>query len=308
MHNFFIDFHNGLIQSYCSFFDMTFADSADRASPNTNGNDIFRINMDINGDIDSSSSSSTEDGSERDITENTSYSPTELETMPTVLPPMNRTPPIKETPKSRTERIIDSINKRAPGLVIRRILKCSIAYFIATLFSTIHPVARALPPAPFIICSGSLFCHPGRTMGSQFDASITAALGAALAIAYGIGGLEAATAYNTSHPDSHAGAGINCLFLVVGVFSAQLLRQKFPKLHFFSMQFMLVQLFAMTNGVGFKESPNYFSVGYGLAFLLGNIVSLFVNLVLWPETAVDGLGKYLLCDYMSISIYLIIML
>lgn len=159
------------------------------------------------------------------------------------------------------------------------------------MFSTIHTLAKAFAPAPFIICSGCLFCHPGRTVGSQLDASITSAAGAAFAIAYGLAGLEAATAYNVSHPDSHAGAAINCLFLVVGVFFAQLLRQKFPKLHFFSMQFMLVQLFALTNGVGYTEVPKYLPIQYGLAFLTGNIVSLFVNVIFWPESAVDGLGR-----------------
>lgn len=192
--------------------------------------------------------------------------------------------------ETKTERIIGRIQKRAPGRIIRRILKCTIAYFISTLFSTIDPLAKALGQAPFIVCSGCLLSHPGRTVGAQLDATITSALGAGLAIVYGLAGIAAATSYNAQHPNSYAGNGINCLFLVVGVFAAQLIRQKFSKLHFFSLQFMVVLLFSMTAGVGYKSVPLRLSSEFGLPFLIGAFVSLFVNVIFWPETAVDGLG------------------
>ncbi|KAI8092100.1 hypothetical protein BDF21DRAFT_436776 [Thamnidium elegans] len=130
-------------------------------------------------------------------------------------------------------------------------------------------------------------------MGAQFDATLTSALGAAVAITYGLAGVAAATAYNVKHPDSSAGVGINCLFLLVGIFAAQMLRQVFPKLHFFSLQFMVVQLFTLTLGVGYTETPLGLSTRFGLSLLIGNFVSLFVNLIFWPETAVDGLGRTL---------------
>lgn len=194
--------------------------------------------------------------------------------------------------KTRSERILEAINKRAPPRIIRRILKCSIAYFISTLFTTMYPVAIRLGNVPFITSTGCLLCHPGRTMGAQFDATLTAAFGAALAIIYGLAGVAAASTFNANHPDSYSGAAINCMFLVVGVFVAQLLRQVFPKLSIFSLQFMIVQLFTLTTSVNMKEIPMDLSSEFGFCLIIGNFISLIVNLFLWPETAVDGLGKY----------------
>lgn len=195
--------------------------------------------------------------------------------------------------KTRSERILEAINKRAPPRIIRRILKCSFAYFISTLFSAIYPVAIQLGTVPFITSTGCLLCHPGRTMGAQFDATLTAALGAALAIIYGLAGVAAASTYNANYPDSYAGAAINCVFLVVGVFLAQLLRQIFPKLSIFSLQFMVVQLFTLTTSVNMKEIPMDLSSEFGFCLIIGNFISLIVNLFIWPETAVDGLGKHM---------------
>lgn len=269
---------------------MSVDDSADLNSPKPT--DYIESHSDLN----TSSDSSDEHNLESDITDSNSYFPILLKHMPTIQSDNNCCPsktPTEKAPKTRTEIIIDHIQKRAPRRVIRRILKCSIAYFISTLFSTIHPLANALGQSPFLVCAGCLFSHPGRTMGAQFDATLTSSLGAAVAIAYGLAGVSAATTYNVNHPDSLAGAGINCLFLLIGIFGAQILRQRFPKLHLFSVQFMLVQLFTLTVGVDYKEIPLGLSSQYGLTFLIGNFVSLFVNLIFWPETAVDGLGRAL---------------
>lgn len=245
-----------------------------------------------------SSSSDSLSQDEVDLTEKTSYFPKPLGHMPFISPERYQAKTNHESKArseaadatTRTERIIGHIQKRAPGRIIRRILKCTIAYFISTLFSTIDPLAKALGQAPYIVCSGCLLSHPGRTVGAQLDATITSALGAGLAVVYGLAGIAAATSYNAQHPGSYAGNGINCLFLVVGVFAAQLIRQKFSKLHFFSLQFMVVLLFSMTAGVGYKTVPLRLSSEFGLPFLIGAFVSLFVNVLFWPETAVDGLG------------------
>jgi hypothetical protein len=194
-------------------------------------------------------------------------------------------------PRTKKEAFVAYINKKAPARIVRRILKCTIAFFVSTLFSTIHPVAAALGQAPFIVSSGCLLSHPGRTVGSQIDATITSALGAGLGVVYGLAGVAAAATYNSKHPDSHAGTTINCMFLVVGIFAAQTLRQKFPKLFFFSLQFMIIILFTMVYSVGLTEIPLTLSGEFGLPFIIGSFISLLANLLLWPETAMDGLGK-----------------
>ncbi|KAG0172340.1 hypothetical protein DFQ28_011056 [Apophysomyces sp. BC1034] len=199
-----------------------------------------------------------------------------------------------EAPTSRKEKILDFLHRRLEAHVVRRILKCTLAYFISTLFSVIHPVADALGQAPYITSSGTLFNHPGRTVGSMFDATLTASLGGALSIVYGIAGLAASSAYNTAHPDKlYVGAIINCLFLVVGVFACQMIRQVYTNFFCFAVIFMVVELFAMTRETYQTDVSLKLPIEFGVPFLLGTYISLLVNLFVWPETAVDGLGRAL---------------
>ncbi|KAI7864354.1 hypothetical protein BDF14DRAFT_1732339 [Spinellus fusiger] len=134
-------------------------------------------------------------------------------------------------------------------------------------------------------------------MGAQVDATITAVLGVVLAVFYAMAGLAASVAYNKRHPDTYIenpiGATANILFLFFGIFGAQMLRQVYPKFHFFSLQFMIVQIFSMTRGTSFLEVPFDLPMNYGIPLIIGAGISLVVNLLVWPETAVDGLGRAL---------------
>lgn len=290
----------------CSFFDLAVVDSTDimiseRRKPQEDEiQNVMRHSKDISAaskheDIKYDTSGSGDElssSSEMDITDNhtdvTDQSDEQKYTS-TTSPSSAPTETIK--PRTKKEALLAYLQRKAPARIIRRILKCTIAFFISTLFCTIRPVGTALGQAPFIVSAGCLLSHPGRTVGAQIDATITSALGAASAIVYGLAGVSASVAYNNSHPNSHAGAAINCIFLVVGVFVAQTLRQKFPKLFFFSLQFMITILFTMVNSVGLTKNHLNLSSQFGLPFVIGSIVSLLVNLVFWPETAMDGLGR-----------------
>lgn len=215
-------------------------------------------------------------------------------------------PPVEEVedddltpppPPSRKERLIKYLHVKFPSRIVRRVLKCTIAYFLSTLFSLIRPVTVALGPAPFLATTGMLFSHPGRSMGAQFDATVTAVMGVVAAILWAFAGMAASVAYNQDHPITFitepVGRCINALFLFVGVFCAQMLRQVFPKFHFFSLQFMIIQIFSMTRAIDYTSVPFDLPLHYGIPLLIGCGISLVVNLVFWPETAVDGLGRAL---------------
>ncbi|KAI8090955.1 uncharacterized protein B0P05DRAFT_627272 [Gilbertella persicaria] len=131
-------------------------------------------------------------------------------------------------------------------------------------------------------------------MGAQFDATVTAVLGVVAAVLYAFAGIAAAVAYNVRHPDTFlTGRTLNAIFLFVGIFGAQMLRQVYPKFHFFSLQFMIIQIFSMTRGVDYFSVPFELPLHYGIPLIIGHGISLMVNLVIWPETAVDGLGRAL---------------
>ncbi|KAI8145876.1 Fusaric acid resistance protein-like-domain-containing protein [Fennellomyces sp. T-0311] len=141
-----------------------------------------------------------------------------------------------------------------------------------------------------------LFSHPGRTMGAQVDTTIMAVTGIVLAILYSFAGLAASVSYNVNHDNysvNPVGLTANAIFLVCGIFGAQLLRQMWPKFFFFSLHFMIVQIFTFTMGINELEIPYMLPVEYGIALIIGCGVSLVVNLLIWPETAMDGLGRAL---------------
>ncbi|KAL0085688.1 hypothetical protein J3Q64DRAFT_1809690 [Phycomyces blakesleeanus] len=134
-------------------------------------------------------------------------------------------------------------------------------------------------------------------MGAQFDATITAVLGVGVALLYAFAALGSSSAYNKRHPDTYiddpVGMAFNALFLFVGVFAAQMLRQIYPKLYFFSLKFMMVQMFSLTAGTKYINLPYNIPLNYGIPMAIGAGLSLVVNLIIWPETAVDGLGRAL---------------
>ncbi|KAI8391655.1 Fusaric acid resistance protein-like-domain-containing protein [Radiomyces spectabilis] len=210
------------------------------------------------------------------------------------------TVPLDDTKMSRKERVIAYLYRRFSSRIVRRVLKCTLAYFIATLFSLIHPLARAMGQAPYLACTGTLFSHPGRTIGAQIDATVTSSIGTCLGIIYGLGILAATVAYNTHHPDSiSVGGAITALLFLLGVFVAQLIRQAYTKLYFFTSQFMVVLLFSLTHGLGYTSVPMTLTFEWGIPLVVGAFISLIVNVLIWPESAVDGLGRALASTMMG---------
>ncbi|KAI8137954.1 Fusaric acid resistance protein-like-domain-containing protein [Fennellomyces sp. T-0311] len=203
---------------------------------------------------------------------------------------------LDDQPRSRKERAINFLHRRFPTRIVRRVLKCTLAYFISTLFSLINPVAQALGTSASMTTAGMLFNHPGRTMGAQFDSTLTSALGICCGMGFCFAGLACSVAYNVRHPDTiQYGAIINALFLFLGIFSAQMLRQFYPRFFFFSLQAMIMFIFNFSTipGMGQTVLPKDLPLQIGLPLLCGAAISQLVNLCVWPETAVEGLGRAL---------------
>ncbi|KAG2171597.1 hypothetical protein INT43_008323, partial [Umbelopsis isabellina] len=196
------------------------------------------------------------------------------------------------------DRLLEKMHEKFPRRIVHRIIKATLAYVTCIVLCSIGAVAQALGPAAYLAITGSLFTHPGRTMGAQIDATITSVLGIALAICWALAGMAASIAYNRGYehdlPNHQAGVAINAGFLIVGIMFAQILRMRFPKFQFFSLQFMIVQIFCNTKLINLTEMQPGGVLNFGIPLMLGAGVSLFYNLILWRETAVDGLGRALL--------------
>jgi hypothetical protein len=139
-----------------------------------------------------------------------------------------------------------------------------------------------------------LYSHPGRTLGAQLDTTLTGAAGILFAMIYPVINIGVATAYRNASFGSIIGCRIiHSLFLFNGIFFAQYLRHVYPKLHYFSLQFMIIQIFVITRDLNYHTIPFELPLDYGLSLLIGHTISLTVNILIWPETAVDGFGQLL---------------
>lgn len=113
-------------------------------------------------------------------------------------------------------------------------------------------------------------------------------------MAFAYAGLASSVAYNVRHMDSTEVSGaINAVFLFVGIFLAQTLRQRFPAFFFFSLQAMIIMIFSFSTTPGLQQLvlPTQLPLQFGLPLLTGTAISQAINILIWPETAVEGLGK-----------------
>jgi hypothetical protein len=196
---------------------------------------------------------------------------------------------------SRKAKIMTFLHQKFPRRILHRMIKASLAYLTTIILCYIQPIQDAIGPSMYLAVTGCLFTHPGRTMGAQIDATITSVIGVVLAVCWAMAGMAASVSYNRQYIDDLAnhqvGVAINATFLVIGVMFAQILRMRFPKFQFFSLQFMIVQIFCNTKFINLTEMDYKGILQFGIPLILGAGVSLFWNLILWRETAVDGLGK-----------------
>ncbi|KAI8876515.1 hypothetical protein K501DRAFT_231909 [Backusella circina FSU 941] len=214
-------------------------------------------------------------------------------------------PPVEEEeeiqpppPPTKKERVLAYLHVKFPSRIVQRVLKCTIAYFISTLFCLIPALSQgALGPSPSLVTTGVLFSHPARSTGAQFDTTVTSVMGVLVAVAYAIAALAAGVTWNNHHLDTYINSPIprviNMVFLFMGVMLTQMLRQIFPKFHFFSLQFMIIQIFTMTHAFDYTSIPYQLPLGYAIPLMIGHGIALAINLLFWPESAVDGLGRAL---------------
>jgi hypothetical protein len=142
-----------------------------------------------------------------------------------------------------------------------------------------------------------LFSHPARSTGAQIDTTVTSVMGVLVAVVYAMAALAAGVAWNNNNLDIYIDNPvprvISMVFMFVGVMLAQMLRQIFPTFHFFSLQFMIIQIFTMTHAFTYTSVPYQLPMDYAVPLMIGHGISLVINFLFWPESAVDGLGRAL---------------
>ncbi|KAI8387410.1 aluminum activated malate transporter-domain-containing protein [Blakeslea trispora] len=171
----------------------------------------------------------------------------------------------------------------------KKIVKCVIAYEIATILILVPQFNSSAGIVPFLVVLGTIFFNASGAAGNQvvemilnilfmIPSGIWCAIIKYLCVLYNRS-IQSASLY------SNGASIIASLGFLISVFTTAYLRLKYPRLFIPSLQAFVIPFFALTKGI-YSEQFNIMSiVGIIYPTLMGGAIALLVNVALWPETA-----------------------
>lgn len=171
----------------------------------------------------------------------------------------------------------------------KRIIKCTIAYEIGTIIILIPRVSANVGVVPYLVTLGTLFFNASGTAGNQMVEMVLNVLVMLPAVIWCAIISYLCTIYN-SHIESHSlysnGAGIIAsIAFFISVFVTAYYRLKYPRLFIPALQGFTIPFFGLTKGIYNTEFNLLSIIGIFYPVLIGGGIALFVNLIIWPETA-----------------------
>ncbi|KAI8353382.1 aluminum activated malate transporter-domain-containing protein [Blakeslea trispora] len=172
----------------------------------------------------------------------------------------------------------------------KKILKCVIAYEIATILILIPDVYKIAGNPPYLVPLGTIFFHASGTAGNQI---IMMALNVVMMVLPAIfTGIISylCVLYNRAlvmHPSLYSnGAGIiAAISFCTCVFVIAYYRLKYPRIFLPALQGFTLPFFVLTRDIYSTEYNVLNVVNTVYPVLIGGAIALLCNLVLWPETA-----------------------
>ncbi|KAI8640155.1 Fusaric acid resistance protein-like-domain-containing protein [Parasitella parasitica] len=170
----------------------------------------------------------------------------------------------------------------------KKILKCTIAYEIGTIIILIPQINQTMT-VPYLVTLGTLFYNASGTAGNQIvemalnvlmmvPACIWCAVISYLCTLYNRR-IEPANLYGNG-----AGAIASIAFFIC-VFIIAYFRLKYPRLFIPALQGFVIPFFGLTSGIYKQEFDVMSVVGIFYPTLIGGVIALLTNLLIWPETA-----------------------
>ncbi|RUP06764.1 hypothetical protein BC936DRAFT_140264, partial [Jimgerdemannia flammicorona] len=218
----------------------------------------------------------------------------------------------EKKPLSHFNRLLDPliahIHKTLPQRVQRRLHKVVVAWFLTILVCLIHPIQEWVGPVSYLATTAIVFFHPARTLGAQIEATIMGLLGTLAGMIMSWAGLAASTAYNSAHLEKgdKGGRAILAAFLFVSVFVVTWARGRYPRwishhvtiliqsrFFLFGVMSAILTIFTFTKSVDLTTFSTTSILDFARPLFLGAVLSLLVNLILWRESASQGLGRAL---------------
>ncbi|CAO3574063.1 unnamed protein product [Mortierella alpina] len=194
-------------------------------------------------------------------------------------------------PPSAIQKFRDRFSKR----VIKRHIKFILAIYLASLLTLIRPVGNFLGPSPFLANTTVVFMHPARTVGSQLEVTLFSAIGAVIAMGWIIPYQLLVTYYNGLYlaQGNTWGWTIEALLFFVGIWVMTTVKARYAKLTGTFLIFTIANIFAHGKTHGSVQFDIFILLQLIVPMMLGVLICLVVNIVLWPETASERLGRSL---------------
>ncbi|KAG0283360.1 hypothetical protein BGZ96_012273 [Linnemannia gamsii] len=187
-----------------------------------------------------------------------------------------------------------------PNRVLKRHLRLMAALYLAALMTLIRPVANFLGATPFLAIITVSFMHPARTVGSQLEVTLFSVIGAIIATAWIIPCQLSVAAYNRQFFEEHETLDgnvswtIEAAWFFVGIWIMTSMNAWYAKLTYTFLIFTIANIYAYNkidnDNLTFNIHAYWGTIG---PMMIGVGISLLTNLVLWPETASEGLGRAL---------------
>ncbi|GJJ77572.1 hypothetical protein EMPS_09931 [Entomortierella parvispora] len=194
-------------------------------------------------------------------------------------------------PPSAWKRFTNHFSTR----VIKRHIKFLVALYIASVMALVPQIGTLLGPSPYLANVAVVFMHPARTVGSQLEVTIFSVLGGLLAAVWIIPCQVAVAAFNRRYlaGGNNSAWAINAAWFFLGVWIMTTFKARYAKLNCTFIIYTIGGIFALTTShtiLQFEFNDFWYLMG---PLMLGVAICLVVSVLVWPETASEGLGRAL---------------
>ncbi|KAI8604572.1 hypothetical protein EDD21DRAFT_207533 [Dissophora ornata] len=176
--------------------------------------------------------------------------------------------------------------------VVKRHIKFIVALYISSAMALIPQISAVLGASPYLANIAVVFMHPARTVGAQLEVTLFCVVGAVLGAIWILPCQVAVAAFNQKYlPEGNNSAwAIDAAWFFLGVWIMTTCKAKYAKLNCAFIIYTIAGIFALTKG--HTSTQFRFSDFWGLMgpMMLGVGICLVVSILLWPETASEGLG------------------
>lgn len=227
--------------------------------------------------------------------------------------------PNNQPPTSATERLklagasaVDQLNLLYHNQITRNVLKCSLAYFIASLGVYWTPFNTLLgnTDSKHVVATVAVYFHPARSKGSMHQSLIFVSISLIFSFLISFG-CRSISSFFFNKGEDEVSYTIDLLISSIGLGMIAYMKQKVNKATFNTAcslaSISVVTCIVKEGSLNSATIPFKRLVSTAQVVVIGSLISVTICYVLWPISAIDQLRKSLNDSYniMSLGLSLI---